>query len=137
MIEINNIEAAKEIIIKTLNECFLYTHKDYPLSKFYIQDKQALREKKLCRLAGKDDNNIKLGKNSNLLFEIDYKKNYFWYHYDLLIVMKIQYKLDKEECVNIIKSIIENKLLLNLKPSFNVTRFDNRMKKFKSDLNQG
>jgi len=111
------MEKAREYVIKKMNECFLFTHKDYPQYIFYIWDKQKMREKKLLRLTDKEEMKFKLGKNSIFLFQQDNKYKSFYYDYFYIYkVLKEKYLLNEQQIRNLFKSIIkeDNKLKILL-----------------------
>ena len=105
-------EAAREFILNKMKESFLFRRSDSSQFIYYIWDRQAVREKKLCRLINKEIE-FKPGKNSMLLFEVNYKDNEFWFdNKKIYQVLKEKYLLNLQEVSDLFKDILkqDNKL---------------------------
>ena len=102
-----NKAAAKNFDLKKMNESFLFRRRSSSQFIYYIWDKQAIREKKLYRLTGKEID-FKPGKNSILLFEEDYKYNEFMFDNKRIYQpLKEKYSLNLREVSDLFKELLK------------------------------
>ena len=63
------------------DNCYWVTNENYPDSIFMYYDEQFIRQKKLSRVLG-EEIEYPEKPSGKLLFEQDYKNEYFWINYD-------------------------------------------------------
>ena len=124
---------ARNFILKKLNECSLFVHKNYPDSIFHVWDKQLIREKKLLRLAGKNEKiQFKPGKNSITLFEQDYQNKNFWYSFThIYSILSKKYDLKSDDCNKLIKNILEDSNTMKFLTPVNIDPLPNGSQDYK------
>ena len=99
---------AEQFLISKFNQCVCMTHEDYPESIFHIHDKLFIREMKMRRVKNDyNDINLKITKDSIILFEQDYKNKWFNINYSKIwAILQLKYQLNHQQLQQIIKDTL-------------------------------